>query len=58
MRFGMWMRMLTAGAVVAGFAVASAASAVADDEASIVRGGRLYDKWWAENKAEKPVGTH
>jgi len=26
--------------------------------ASIARGGRLYDKWWAENRTEKPTVTH
>ena len=31
--------------------------AIADDGA-IARGGRLYDKWFGENKAEKPTGNH
>lgn len=30
----------------------------AESESSIARGGRLYDKWWGENKAAKPTGDH
>jgi thiosulfate dehydrogenase len=30
----------------------------AEQESSMARGGRLYDKWWAENKASKPSGMH
>jgi thiosulfate dehydrogenase len=30
----------------------------AETESSTARGGRLYDKWWAENKAAKPAGAH
>lgn len=30
----------------------------AETESSMARGGRLYDKWWAENKAAKPAGMH
>lgn len=32
--------------------------AIAADEYSVARGGRLYDKWWTENKAAKPAETH
>jgi thiosulfate dehydrogenase len=30
----------------------------AEIESSIARGGRLYDKWYAENKAAKPATEH
>jgi thiosulfate dehydrogenase len=40
-----------------GLLVGAMATALAD-EASIARGGRLYDKWWNENGAEKPADTH
>lgn len=33
-------------------------AAAADTESPIARGGRLYDKWWGENKAAKPTGMH
>jgi thiosulfate dehydrogenase len=35
-----------------------APSAMAQDEGSIARGGRLYDKWYAEIKADKPTESH
>lgn len=50
-------KIVVAAIVAAAFFVAPVAPAAAD-EASIVRGGRLYDKWWAENKADKPTATH
>lgn len=35
------------------------ASATAEEtESAIARGGRLYDKWFAENKTEKPTADH
>lgn len=43
---------------VVGGLCAGALSVAAADEASIARGGRLYDKWWSENGAEKPAATH
>jgi Cytochrome C oxidase, cbb3-type, subunit III len=30
----------------------------AETESAIARGGRLYDKWFAENKATKPAADH
>jgi thiosulfate dehydrogenase len=42
---------------IAGLLAGTMATATAD-EASIARGGRLYDKWWTENEAEKPTETH
>jgi cytochrome c553 len=55
MKAGSYVRIL-----VAAFGLANLASAaqVQADEASLARGGRLYDKWWSENKAEKPADTH
>lgn len=40
-----------------GLVLGAAGGAMADDGA-IARGGRLYDKWFGENKAEKPAGNH
>ncbi len=45
-------------AVCMGLMAASVVPAAASEEASIARGGRLYDKWWAENKAAKPTDDH
>ncbi len=51
---------LTTLAVIGLFAVMTLAplSATAADEGSIVRGAKLYDKWFAVIKAEKPKDTH
>jgi cytochrome c553 len=35
-----------------------AGAAAAETESAIARGGRLYDKWFTENKATKPTGDH
>ncbi|MBF0437554.1 MAG: c-type cytochrome [Magnetococcales bacterium] len=45
-------------AMALGLLTSSANMAEADDLVSIARGGRLYDTWWRENKAEKPTVTH
>jgi cytochrome c2 len=47
-------------AVVAFLATLAASSSLAVDEAhsSIARGGRLYDRWFGENKAAKPTVDH
>ena len=37
---------------------AAATSWAAETDSSMARGGRLYDKWWDENKAAKPTGAH
>jgi thiosulfate dehydrogenase len=34
------------------------AATAAETESAIARGGRLYDKWFAENKAAKPTADH
>lgn len=36
----------------------SAGVAAQETESAIARGGRLYDKYWAENGAAKPTGDH
>ena len=38
--------------------VAGAAAVAAETESAVARGGRLYDKWFAENKAAKPAADH
>ncbi|HEY5633582.1 MAG TPA: cytochrome c [Burkholderiaceae bacterium] len=38
--------------------MATVPAAAAETESSIARGGRLYDKWWGENKAAKPAAMH
>ena len=46
-------------AVTAGMALTISTLAAAEDmEGSIARGGKLYDKWFAVIKAEKPADTH
>jgi thiosulfate dehydrogenase len=34
------------------------AAVAAETESAMARGGRLYDKWFTENKAAKPTGDH
>lgn len=43
---------------VALMAGALAPVVAAETDSSVARGGRLYDKWWGENKAAKPTGDH
>jgi len=43
---------------VALLAGATAPAWAAETESSIARGGRLYDKWWDENKTAKPTAAH
>ena len=45
-----------AGVLAAGAPLSSAFAA--ETESAIARGGRLYDKWFAENKAAKPADDH
>jgi thiosulfate dehydrogenase len=40
------------------FMVSTSAVMAAETESSIARGGRLYDKWFSENKAAKPTADH
>ncbi|MBF0268994.1 MAG: c-type cytochrome [Alphaproteobacteria bacterium] len=55
MRFSWkFMGMLVAGAV----ALTSTTASAAEDASSIARGGRLYDKYWGENKTAKPETNH
>jgi thiosulfate dehydrogenase len=44
--------------VVVAACVPAGAAFAAETESAIARGGRLYDKWFAENKAAKPSGDH
>ncbi len=55
--FTLGRALMAAAMLVAGSAFV--ASAQAEDEASaIARGGRLYDRFWVENKAAKPTTDH
>lgn len=47
-----------AGAVVAALMAGGSIVQAAEIESSIARGGKLYDKWFGENKTEKPGDTH
>lgn len=38
--------------------LASPISQAAETESAVARGGRLYDKWFTENKAAKPTDDH
>lgn len=42
--------------ILAAFGPAPARAA--EEASAIARGGRLYDKWFVENKAEKPTADH
>lgn len=53
-RFGILATLAVAALVAATGPVAVAA----ETESAIARGGRLYDKWFAENKAAKPTDDH
>ena len=45
--------------LLAAFALIVLAPAqAAEQESAIARGGKLYDKWWAENGTAKPEGMH
>ena len=49
---------LAAVAVTMLAALPGPAAVAAETESAIARGGRLYDKWFAENKAAKPADDH
>ena len=50
---------LTAAAVVlAGIVSMTSGPAMAEMESSLARGGKLYDKWYAVIKADKPTESH
>lgn len=51
------LKVITAGAVLA-FGVLGASASFAQDQGSIARGGRLYDKWYKEIKASTPEQSH
>ena len=57
---GRFMKAAIGAAVIGAFAaIAPIGTAMAaETESSIARGGRLYDKWFAENKAAKPGDDH
>lgn len=54
------VRQFTSFAVAGVFSLATLApvSTMAADQGSLVRGAKLYDKWFAVTKAEKPAETH
>ncbi len=52
------VRTVAASAVVLGGMLTASASFADADQGSIARGGRLYDKWYKEIKAEAPTASH
>ncbi len=54
MRFGSTKQLLT-GSLAAVFLLISGAAIAGETESILARGGRLYDEWFKENKAEKPA---
>lgn len=52
------IRVATLACTTAVMVMSATAVVAAETDSSIARGGRLYDKWWAENKAAKPAGMH
>lgn len=52
------MPTMMAGAVFAGAVLVASASFAEVSEGSVARGGRLYDKWYKEIKAEAPQQSH
>ncbi|RPI46061.1 MAG: hypothetical protein EHM59_08485 [Betaproteobacteria bacterium] len=46
------------GLLAAGALVPVPSALAAETESAIARGGRLYDKWFGENKAAKPTADH
>ncbi|WP_158219747.1 cytochrome c [Ideonella sp. A 288] len=51
-------KLLLAVTGAAAFMLTALPASAAETESSIARGGRLYDKWFAENKAAKPTTDH
>lgn len=54
-RFGRFAIAVTAAL---GFVAAGGMASAETDQGSIARGGKLYDKWYAVIKAEKPTESH
>lgn len=52
------LRYLSFAAAILMAATYAAPAISAETESSIARGGRLYDKWFGENKAAKPEADH
>lgn len=52
------MKRLAIAALATWMASLAAGPAIASDEASIARGGRLYDNWMHESKEREPVQPH
>ena len=48
----------TFGTIVLGLGAFAPSAIAAEEVSSISRGGRLYDKWFVENKAAKPGDDH
>ena len=57
MRFGSSKKWFF-GSLAAAFLVLNGAAIAGETESLIARGGRLYDTWYKENKAEKPADNH
>jgi thiosulfate dehydrogenase len=57
-RISKFSGLCTAAVVVAGIVSLTAGSALAEMESSFARGGKLYDKWYAVIKADKPTESH
>ena len=59
MRSKAWMlRNMTVVVGATLVALSAGVAVAAETESSIARGGRLYDKWWAEKETEKPTTEH
>ena len=52
------LTVLSAAAVIAGSFLATAPVAVAEEQSVMAEGARMYDKWYAVIKAEKPKKSH
>lgn len=57
-RIGTTARTVAAALIGATLALGAASASAAETESAIARGGRLYDKWFVENKAAKPTADH
>lgn len=59
MRSGKFVRsLLVVGGVAVGTGLLADAAPAAEELSAIARGGRLYDKWFVENKAAAPTTNH
>ena len=54
-----WVGYIAAISVSVAAALSPASTAIAaETESAVARGGRLYDRWFGENKAAKPTADH